>query len=188
MADGGFPSRPRAWEGATLVNKWPTGGKGWIARNTSGGEEMHVSNRGGEGEGYTDLHAFTDYVDNGGAHRPAFIPGAQNWSLGVSVGSSFPPMFARAVESAESLFGEVYFVSHLDNSGFRIYSSYFNPRDRRRKRGDLSRGSMPVCDSTEGGEGGAEMGRHRRGFLLDATRKDTAMFLTTAPGERVGNP
>ena len=80
-------------------------------------------------------HAFEDYVDEDGARRAAFVPGALNWPRGVDVGSSaFLPWPEREIGPARSLFGDVDFEVHLDNSPVRIYSADFNPRDSRRRR------------------------------------------------------
>ena len=49
MMDGGLPSRPRVWMGATFVNKWSTASKSWIARDTADGGEMQDAHKGGAG-------------------------------------------------------------------------------------------------------------------------------------------
>ena len=56
MMEGGLPSRPRVWMGATFVNKWSTGSKSWITRDTSDGAGIQGANKSGKGE---DLRFFT---------------------------------------------------------------------------------------------------------------------------------
>ena len=46
---GGLPSRPRVRMDATFVNKWSTGSRSWIARDTAGGNEIQDANKGGKG-------------------------------------------------------------------------------------------------------------------------------------------
>ena len=100
---------------------------------------MQDANKGVKGWRFTLLRAFADYVDEDGAHRAAFAPGALNWSREVAVGSSsFLPWFERAIGSAKSLFGAVYFACQLDNSMVHIYSADFNPRYRRFRMGSYS--------------------------------------------------
>ena len=57
---GGLPTRPRNWMDATFVNKWPTGSRSWITRDTADGDELQGANKGGGGERFTLLHAFSD--------------------------------------------------------------------------------------------------------------------------------
>ena len=183
---GGLPSRPRVWMDATFANKWSTGSKRWITRDTSGGDEIQDANKGGKGERFTLLHAFADYLGEDGTYRAAFVPGALNWSRGVAVDSpAFLPWFEITIVSARRLFGDVDFEVHLDNPRVHIQSADFNPRDSNRRRADLVWEAMSVCDSFGIEEGCAEMGDQLRDYLLDATKKDLVRFLTTACGARV---
>ena len=55
--------------------------------------EMQDANKGGQGERFSLFHTFADYVDENGAHRASFVPGALNWSRGVAGdSSSFLPL------------------------------------------------------------------------------------------------
>ena len=155
-------------------------GHSWRKRNSR-------RKQGREGNRFTLLRAFAEYVDEDGAHMAACVPGAMKWSRGVSVDSSaFPPWFESTIGSARHLFGDVDFEVRLDNSMVHIYSSDFNPRGTRNRRDDLVRDAMSVCDSIGGEDGRAEMGGHLRDFLLDAAKKkDLVRFLTTASGARV---
>ena len=74
--EGGLPTRPRIWADATFVNKWSTGSRSWIARDTADGDELQDANKGGRGERFTLLRAFSDYVDDDGSRRATFTPGA----------------------------------------------------------------------------------------------------------------
>ena len=73
----------------------------------------------------------------------------------------------------------------LVNSAAHIYHADFNPGDRRSSWGDLIRLATSVCDSMVEADGGAEMGDHLRGLLLESEGKDLVAFRTTAPGARV---
>ena len=135
------------------------------------------------GPRFTLLHSFADYVDEDGARRAAFVPGALNWSRGVAVdSSSSPPWFESTIGSAMHWLGNVDFEVHLDNSRAHIYSADFNPRDSRNRRADLVREAMSVCDSIGGEDGCAEMGGHLRDFLLDATKKTWSGSSRRLPG------
>ena len=71
---GGLPTRPRIWMDAIFVNKWSTAGRSWITRDTASGDEVQDANKGGRGERFALLHAFSDYVEDDGSHRVTFAP------------------------------------------------------------------------------------------------------------------
>ena len=163
--EGGLPTRLRIWADATFVNKWSTGCRSWITRDTADGDEVPGANKGGRGERFTLLHAFADYVDDDGSHRAQFTPGALEWSRGVAVDSScFLPWFERVLAEGRSLFGGVAFKVHLDNSMVHLYSSDFNPRETRHRRADLLQEAISVCDAMGGGGGGRGDRRPTKGL------------------------
>ena len=131
---------------ATFVNKWSTGSRSWITRDPADSDEVQDANKGGRGERFTLLHAFADYVDDDGAHRVTFIPGAIEWSRGVAVYSSrFSPLFGSVLADGRSLLGGVAFEVRLDISMVHIYSSDFNPRDTICRRADLIQELFPYA-------------------------------------------
>ena len=181
-----LPIRQRIWTDATFVNKWSTGSRSWITRDTASGDEVQDANKGWIRERFTLLRAFADYVDDDGPHMETFIPGALEWSRGVAVGSScFLPWFERVLPEGRLLFGCVAFEVHLDNSMAHIYSADSNPRDTRHRRADLLQEAISVCDAMEGEAEDAEIACQLKDCSLDATKKDIVRFPATALGAMV---
>ena len=184
--DDGKPKRPRVWTDATFVNKWTTGERSWLTRDTADGDEIQDANKGGRGERFTLLHAFADYVEDEGRHMASFTQGALLWARGVSVDSdAFLPWFERVVAEASTMFRGGTFEVHLDNSRVHMYSSDFNPRDARRRKADILQASLAACEAMEGPGDDDDMAGQLKDYLKDAIKKDLVRFRTTASGARV---
>ena len=170
---------------AAFVNKWTTGERSWLTRDTADDDEIQDASKGGRGERFTLLRAFADYVDDEGRRRASFIQGALLWARGVSVDSdAFLPWFERVVAEASAMFRGGTFEVHLDNSRVHMYSSDFNPRDTRHRRADILQASLAACEAMEGSDDD-DMAGQLEDYLQDATKKGRVRFLTTASGARV---